>query len=201
MKKSKGTNNIDGLVYPEIQCQQIIQFDSWCRCICPFINNNRGIIYVGNDKGKFYSFNTSWSLKAMKASLSRTSLKSTLSATTLDTSSVLYGSKSSNKVRTIYVNDRKSSPVYNIEYYSKFHRLSIIFMLFVSNTNYIITLSSDHTLQVHDANTCDALFGVRNPEHCRYTSADYNHEYQELYVVGIYLHIFLFLFSLFIIFS
>lgn len=168
-KTGKGFNNsIDDLIYPDIQCQQIIQFDSWCTSIYPSINNNRAIIYVGDDKGKLYSFNT------------------------LSTTRVM---KHSSKVKTIFVHDENSSLVYHIEHRSKLHRLSIIFMLYVSNANYIITLSSDHTLQVHDAITYDALFGVRNPGNCKYLSADYNHDYKELYVVGIY---YMFIFHLFI---
>eukprot|EP01084_Bolivina_argentea_P156069 271966_1 len=70
-----------------------------------------------------------------------------------------------------------------MEYYCKLHRLSIIFLLFVTNANYIITLSSDYTLQVHDTTTCAAIFGVKNPENCKYTCADYNYYHRELYVV------------------
>lgn len=198
-KKSKKRTDIDELIYPEIQCQQIIKFDAWCRCICPSINN-KCLIYIADDNGILYSFNTSWTASKTIVSTNTSSSKSLKSSSSQSNGSDLDGSMLGknktfgirSKVKTIYVNDRKTSPVYNMEYYSKFHRLPITFMLFVSKANYIITLSSDYTLQVHDALSCGAIFGVKNPENCKYTSADYNYDLHELYVVGIFIFYYLY---------
>lgn len=187
-------NNLDEIIYPEVKCQQIIQFDSWCRCVSPSINNK--YLMIADDNGILYAYHTSWSKKKMIANSSTSSLRSNISKLSkVSNNNNLEGSVIENnktlgqrsKVKTIYVHDRKSSPVYDVEFYSKLHRLSIIYMLFVSSCNYIITLSSDYTLQVHDSLTCDAIFGVKNPESCKYISADYNHYHHELYVVGIFI--------------
>eukprot|EP01083_Nonionella_stella_P133664 406391_1 len=178
---NKPKTDLDDVQYPELQCQQIIQFDSWCRCVCPSINNK--YLMIADDRGILYAYHTAWSSKKILSNLSSSSNISSPCAVegSLSENNKVLGVRS--KVKTIHVLDKKAAPVYTMEYHSKLHRLAITFMLFVVNANYIVTLSSDYTMQVHDSITCAAIFGVKNPENCKYTCADYNHQHHELYVV------------------
>ena len=60
--KRKHKKNVDPneVIYPEMECQQIIKFDTWCRSICPSIGSGNGML-VADDNGILYAYHTSWS--------------------------------------------------------------------------------------------------------------------------------------------
>jgi WD40 repeat protein len=65
----------------------------------------------------------------------------------------------------------------------KIHSLSVSKMLVVHAESLIITLSFDHTVQVHDATSArPPYFGMENPNRCRYLSMDWDSTNQELFL-------------------
>lgn len=64
----------------------------------------------------------------------------------------------------------------------KMHALSVTHLLLIPAESLLITLSFDHTVQVHDALTGSGLFGIENPTRCRYTCAAWDAHAAELFL-------------------
>ncbi|XXQ32732.1 WD domain, G-beta repeat [Plasmodiophora brassicae] len=63
------------------------------------------------------------------------------------------------------------------------HERGISHVLFVPQENFVVTLSFDNTVQVHDASNGNGFFAVENPNRCRYTGVAWDHARQEMLLV------------------
>ena len=65
---------------------------------------------------------------------------------------------------------------------SKIHALSLSTLLIIHQESLIVTLSFDHTVQVHDCVSGAGYFGMENPNRCRYLGAAWDSTHQELFL-------------------
>ena len=62
---------------------------------------------------------------------------------------------------------------YDLKYYIKLHELSILRVYKTRKYNYIITISNDFSLKIHDHNY-ELIFNIKNPNNCKYINFVYN---------------------------
>jgi len=65
----------------------------------------------------------------------------------------------------------------------KIHTLSVTHLMVVPQESFIVTLSFDNTVQVHDALSGNGFFAIENPTRCRYTGVVWDTVHQELVLV------------------
>jgi len=74
-----------------------------------------------------------------------------------------------------------SAPVhFCVERQIRLHSLSVSDMLVVSEDNIVVTISFDHTVQVHAALTDQSLMAAENPNRCRYSALAWDKVHHEL---------------------
>jgi WD40 repeat protein len=108
------------------------------------------------------------------------SCPNTLSSYICTEQNILYVGDDKGRLYTISSPDKINL---QIQHSLRIHTLSITHILMIPCETLIITLSYDHTIQIHDAYTNNGFFAIENPTRCRYTDMCWNEEYKELYLV------------------
>ena len=117
------------IVYPIINCLQILEFNNWCKYA--FISNISNDLWIGNEKGKLYLFKIH-----LKNKNNNTNTQSV-------SESIHYFNQANYKKEGFtIIKSLKIGPNYKLQYYSKLHRLSITNIFVIEDHSFVVTLAA-----------------------------------------------------------